>query len=377
MSEDQDRVDVGAWQVPPPPDGIVDRVMTTLGEDTRVAHLPAQPVDVGSGARRGLAVVVAAVLGAAAAAAAVVVVYESRTDEPRDRAALGPTRPAPVSPPSSKKSATPPAKARDLPTSPRKLPSQAAREQLLEDIVRARIERERVAASMAAGGGAPAPPGAITGNADMDPDQIRTSVREVLPMLTECYDQAPEPMKQAGGTIVAELTVTGEPDVGTLIQDVSLIEGDKVLLDEADFGECVKQTLLSVELPPLDAGGKVTIHYPFAFSMGDEEDTEDEEPEMEPPSKTKPKTPLPIDTIEQLIDKANAASRTREYSKALTFAKRALTLEPDNQQALTVGAVAACNLKQAAVAKAYLAKLSGGRAGMIKQICLRNSVALD
>jgi hypothetical protein len=355
MSED--RVDVSEWQVPPPPDGIVDRVMGALGEDTRVAHVPAQPVDV-SPPRRGIAmaVVAAAVLGAAAAAAAVVVVYEGRERDAGDRAAARPTAAAP-SP--SKKAAAPPPKAppRDLPTAPRRLPSQAAREELLEDIVRARVEREHAGAATSGGGGAgfggAMSGGAMSDPAAMDPEEIRNSVRDVLPLLADCYTQAPAEVQEAGGTLVAELTVTGEPDVGALIQDVAVIEGDDVLIANADFRECITQNLLSVELPPLDAGGELTIRYPFAFALS-EDDTE----------------------ADRLSEQATDEARAKRYREALALVKQALALDPEHEQALMTGAVCACNLKLRDLAVAYIAKLEGGRAGMARQICLRNGVKL-
>jgi hypothetical protein len=183
--------------------------------------------------------------------------------------------------------------------------------------------------------------------------EIRNAVRDVLPMLADCFGELPGSTQQAGGTIVAEMTVTGEPDVGTLIQDVTLVEGDQVLVGDAGFGECVTQTLLSVELPALAAGGEVTIRYPFAFALA-EDGTE----------------------ADHLAEQATEAARGKQYREGLALAQRALALEPEHEQALMTGAVCACNLKDRDVARALIGKLDGGRAGMARQICLRNGVKL-
>ena len=50
---------------------------------------------------------------------------------------------------------------------------------------------------------------------------------------------------------------------------------------------------------------------------------------------------------------------------------------PNDSGALTAAAIAACNLKQADKAKKYIARLTGQRQGMVRQVCLRNNVTVD
>lgn len=139
----------------------------------------------------------------------------------------------------------------------------AGRKQVLDRIKSARTARE-------AGGGSPsksAPerpslpdlPGLIS------KDDIRKGVRAVIPLLAECYGNAAERLGNPSGKIEVKMHLTGEPDVGTLI-DSADVGGDKVLTSDAELVECFQQTMLSVELPPFAEGGTVDVTYPIAFS---------------------------------------------------------------------------------------------------------------
>ena len=65
--------------------------------------------------------------------------------------------------------------------------------------------------------------------------------------------------------LVAELTLTGDPDVGTLIDAKELADKAGTKLP-ATFDDCLRTTFQSLALPPLKGGDIVTVHYPFVFS---------------------------------------------------------------------------------------------------------------
>ena len=360
---DEDELGLRDWAVPPAPADLVERVMTQVEvrEDTSVGAPPRfAPVDpaAAAGSRRfGVgAVIAAALLGAAAAAAAVAVVYERGDDGGATEAARGDERvpaPAPVAPrPDDRPDYTVPQKdAPPPPTETRRFASPAERRAAWERLVAARALRE-AGVGGGAGGGAAGGGGA----AEVKPEEIRASVNEVVPLLAECFEMASEAVQKAGGTAKMKLVVGSEPEVGTLIEDVSFLEGTPEMLADPDFTECMTETLMSVEMPPLEAGGQLVIHYPFTFSM-DEAATGG-------------------GTAEQLADQAANAARAGEYGKALRLAEESLA-RGVTQPALTTAAIAACNLKEADKAKRYVAKLSGQRQGMVRQVCLRNNVSID
>ncbi len=137
----------------------------------------------------------------------------------------------------------------------------ASRTALLDRIASARAARTTGTAATSAGP-RPALP-ALTGT--ISKDDIRAGVRAVIPLLAECYDAALDRLSTKAGKIVVEMHLTGEPDVGTLIEKAE-VGGDEHFTRDAELVECFQQTMLSLELPPIEGGGTVDVTYPIAFA---------------------------------------------------------------------------------------------------------------
>lgn len=114
-----------------------------------------------------------------------------------------------------------------------------------------------------AGGGAGTPVDDTPG--ELTKDEIRTGVRDVIPMLVDCYSTEIERDPRLGGELRAHLTVDSEPDLGMVVT-VGGLDIDGALGASTEFRDCVGATLESVVLPPLPVGGHVEITYPLAFS---------------------------------------------------------------------------------------------------------------
>lgn len=128
---------------------------------------------------------------------------------------------------------------------------------------------ERMRSARARGSSSPPPPPALPAlpplPGKLAATDVRKAVRELVPLLAECYDAAlPRLTKQDGG-ITISLLFSGEPEVGTLIQSAE-ITGDDNLTKDAELVECFQHTLLSIELPPMAERGEVTVTYPIKFS---------------------------------------------------------------------------------------------------------------
>ena len=140
------------------------------------------------------------------------------------------------------------------------------RDALLERMRVARAARTSGGASTSAGStprpALPALPGMI------NKDDIRAGVRAVIPLLAECYDNAQDRLTTKAGKIVVQMHLTGEPDVGTLIESAE-IGGDAHFTSDAELVECFQQTLLSVEQPPIAGGGTIDVTYPIEFAPND------------------------------------------------------------------------------------------------------------
>lgn len=111
----------------------------------------------------------------------------------------------------------------------------------------------------------------------IDPQYIRDAVREIRPLLAECYELAQAEAGREGfevpaGRVVAEFVFAGEPDVGGVVEESRLLDGESEI-GSPILDECFSETLYTLELPSPEEGGRVTVRYPFDLSPGDEPPT--------------------------------------------------------------------------------------------------------
>lgn len=139
---------------------------------------------------------------------------------------------------------------------------------------------DHIAAAHAARGGqtsgaaathAPAPPRLPDADTPaVDKTSIRTAMHELIPALAECYDKAVPTLKDTHVRITASLHLTGDPDVGTLI-DADAIGDDNGTPLPAAFDDCLRSTFMLMALPPLAEGDRIDVHYPFEFAQDEGE----------------------------------------------------------------------------------------------------------
>jgi RNA polymerase sigma-70 factor (ECF subfamily) len=102
---------------------------------------------------------------------------------------------------------------------------------------------------------------------DMDRDTLRGAMHEVLPFLTDCYAAARPKMATDHILVRAHFTLTGDPDIGTVIDAKQLADENSHAVP-ADFDDCVRSTIQTLELPPLADGDTIEVDYPLMFSDG-------------------------------------------------------------------------------------------------------------
>lgn len=146
----------------------------------------------------------------------------------------------------------------------RRLADPAKRPAMLEAI-RAQAER-RFAEAQAAAAGAPPP---TLPEGDLARDYIRTSVKEITPLLVECYEQALGRDAKLAGTITVDFTIEGEPGLGGVIGD-SKVREDRSDLKDPELRQCIQETMYAIEIDPPANGGVVRVSYPFTFRPGDD-----------------------------------------------------------------------------------------------------------
>jgi RNA polymerase sigma factor (sigma-70 family) len=91
---------------------------------------------------------------------------------------------------------------------------------------------------------------------------IRYAIQEIQPMLLECYTEAAPRLARKDGTIGVTMRLVGEPDIGTLVESVAL-DGDAHLLADASLSECMRETLMTLELPAMAGSETWDVLYPF------------------------------------------------------------------------------------------------------------------
>lgn len=130
---------------------------------------------------------------------------------------------------------------------------------------------DRIAAAQAARGAvraAPRPTLPDPGTAPVETlskVEIRSAMKEVIPYLTECYEKAIPTLPDRHIKLTAKLKLTGDPDVGTLI-DAGALSDDAGKPLPAAFDDCLRSTFMLMALPPLAEGNEIDVHYPFEFS---------------------------------------------------------------------------------------------------------------
>lgn len=160
--------------------------------------------------------------------------------------------PAPAATPSAAPAATS-AKTRKL--------SPVERKQLGEQIAAAVHKTREARAAQAKATG--------TAVADEDPvipleavgPELEDDLTAAIPILAECFQHAgiTDPR-----TAVAQMTMTSDPDLGTVIDTADILGPDGKKLGST-LDTCLRDSIDSLALPPLGQPGKLQIQYSFKF----------------------------------------------------------------------------------------------------------------
>lgn len=217
-----------------------------------------------------VAATVAAVLGASA------IWIETRADARE----LEPAVAAAAAPPESKPPAEQaPAVAPDRPCV-RRADSSAAQAALRASIQR-RAEQRRggVLPSQPAAPAAPLAPAPAPGAQTRS--YIRAAVRDILPLLTECYTEGLARWPGLGGDVLVDFTIEGEPDIGAVISD-SKIDPFRSSIQDPEVLECIQETMYALQIDPPAEGSSVRVVYRFTFRPGEPSGEPSDEASDEP-----------------------------------------------------------------------------------------------
>jgi hypothetical protein len=137
------------------------------------------------------------------------------------------------------------------------------RKRLADQIAKAKANRPASSTS-GPSSATPRPELPDNGDAKLVRTTMKAAMKEIIPYLADCFGKAGDKVP-AEIKVVADMTLTGDPDIGTIIDANGIVDGDGKPL-EPGFDLCVKDALVTIEMPPLSEGGEVKVTYPFLFS---------------------------------------------------------------------------------------------------------------
>lgn len=185
----------------------------------------------------------------------------------RPRPTTAASSPAALSAPAASPAGSPSAPL--SPATPTAAPSRLDKVTRLATAGERRQFAERIATAQAsrAATHAPMPPRLPDAEPPINKTNLRAAMRELVPLLTECYETAIPTLATPDVEITASLHLSGDPDVGTLIDADALVDKATGKPLPAGFDDCLRSTFMQMALPPLAEGDKLEVRYPFKFAQ--------------------------------------------------------------------------------------------------------------
>ena len=94
-------------------------------------------------------------------------------------------------------------------------------------------------------------------------------------------------------------------------------------------------------------------------------------------SESTPSAGSNVQSVDEVVEEAQAAAREGEFGRALRLCEDALRRSRGHSEALMVCLISACNLRNVSKAKRYMSQISGDRRIYARQICLRHGVDVE
>jgi thioredoxin-like negative regulator of GroEL len=81
--------------------------------------------------------------------------------------------------------------------------------------------------------------------------------------------------------------------------------------------------------------------------------------------------------VDRWLARAKQEARAGHWSNALGAVKEVLDRDPNNQDGIAIGALAACNVRNGVAARNYLARMTGQPRALVRQVCVQNGLHVD
>jgi len=98
-------------------------------------------------------------------------------------------------------------------------------------------------------------------------EYIQQSIREIIPLVRECYELALAEQPELTGKIKVRFEVVADEEQGGLVADSQLVLEEGQPPPSALLAECVQESMYALKLQAPKGGGKVVVTYPFIFNQ--------------------------------------------------------------------------------------------------------------
>lgn len=95
-------------------------------------------------------------------------------------------------------------------------------------------------------------------------EYIQESIREIVPLVKECYEMALAEDPETEGKITVRFTIIADEEHGGLVEASELTE-DSTGAVSPFLNQCLRETMYALKIKAPEGGGRVTVSYPFIF----------------------------------------------------------------------------------------------------------------
>lgn len=103
----------------------------------------------------------------------------------------------------------------------------------------------------------------------LDKEYIRQQIKEIIPLVKECYDNALAQGQKGQGKITMNFSIIADPVLGGLIEESQVRGTDPSF--SPDMLECMRETMYALQFEAPRNGGRVKVTYPFVFRESSDE----------------------------------------------------------------------------------------------------------
>jgi hypothetical protein len=105
----------------------------------------------------------------------------------------------------------------------------------------------------------------------LEKDHIRGVVRELVPVMRDCYDSELEDDDAFEARVVTQFTILADEDIGGVVDEASVNFDESDFSSDDDevrsrFSQCISESMYTMEFDPLEGQTEVRVTYPFVFS---------------------------------------------------------------------------------------------------------------